>query len=236
MSVTLPARFQYRDWNTCLAKKKAKPLWSIGISGRVAYIMKTTQEVLNELSSREINISERTLQDWAKKGLIPKPDVKAGGRGKGRTCSHQDDTPYEGYASAILMRVQRLRPEVVARAREKALTAASKITGPVVDYIRFIRNHQVEGDPDETLWYRWLDYKLMAQDPSGATAREFDKRASLIFDALITSNRLLRAGIDEDIEKRIQEMTRQVKEEDQETFIEMVKSILSVASKNGKEN
>ncbi len=240
MPVTLPPRFQKGDWNACLVKKKAKPLWSIGIGGRRAFIIKTTQDVLKELSSLGINLSERTLQNWAKKGLIPKPEVKAGGRGKGRTSNHQDDTPYEGYASAILMRAQRIKLEVVAGAREKALIASSKITGPLVDYIRFIMGHQVEGDPDGTLWWRWLNFKLNAQDPSGEAAREFHKKASLIFDAVLASSSILKAKIKEGNEKDFQTLAiqeiakKQVKEENRETFIEMVQSILSAASKRDK--
>lgn len=57
-------------------------------------------EVQEKLKEMGIEVTVRTIQRYAKEGLIPKPKRKAAGRGKGKISKYADNTPeafYENY-------------------------------------------------------------------------------------------------------------------------------------------
>lgn len=79
-------------------------------------------EVLEKLELLGIEIkSERTLQRYVKDELIPMPERKSGGRGKGKITDYQEETPAEFYASHKLRFEHGLKPDFIARCREKGL-------------------------------------------------------------------------------------------------------------------
>jgi len=79
-----------------MSKRSGKPkIKGIGRNEAVK-----AEEVLQRLNNLGVKIkSERTLQRWAKEGLIPKPDRKSAGRGKGKITEYHEDTPARGFAS-----------------------------------------------------------------------------------------------------------------------------------------
>lgn len=210
-------------YNKRMSKGEGKPrIKNIGIGRRVVYLVKTTQEVIEELNKLGINVSERTLQLWARQELIPKPETKAAGRGKGKTAAnHSDDTPFEGYASASLIRGMRAKPDDVCKARKKALLAESKIAGSIADYLRVV---MTPAGTLDTLWLRWLYLKLEAQDPTGDILDEFKNKAHIIDFANFTFSNLVKAGVNEDSEKRIKEAAESLNEEDRGIFVETLKA------------
>lgn len=86
--------------------------------------MKNTQvQVLGKLLDLDVPISTRTLQNYARWGLIPKPSKKFG---RGNETEYAPETAAEAYASFLAMRgaiFQDLKasPETVAEARKIAL-------------------------------------------------------------------------------------------------------------------
>lgn len=60
-------------------------------------------EVLDKLRELGCDIkSEKTLQRWVKAELIPMPERKGAGRGKGKIADYPEDTVAEGYAYWLL--------------------------------------------------------------------------------------------------------------------------------------
>jgi hypothetical protein len=112
------AEFEFWDnvfYNASLAKCRARPrLRGFGPIMRA-------DDVLEKLSELGVNITERTLQKYAKEGLIPMPFRKSAGRGRGRIVDYADDTPAEAYAAWLFLNICRLRYRDVRDVREKAL-------------------------------------------------------------------------------------------------------------------
>lgn len=69
-----------------------------------------TEEVLERLAELGVVITERTLQRYVKIGLIPKPERKSAGRGKGRITDYPPETPAEAYASHKILHSKDLKP------------------------------------------------------------------------------------------------------------------------------
>ncbi|HHV34568.1 MAG TPA: hypothetical protein GXX59_03185 [Syntrophomonadaceae bacterium] len=105
------------DYAETLRKDRAKPKIK-GVTRRV-----TADQVLRKLDALGLNVnSERTLQRYVKDKLIPMPDRKSLGRGKGRITDYAKETPAEFYASYKLRHEYRIRSsDVISRCREKAL-------------------------------------------------------------------------------------------------------------------
>ena len=78
-------------------------------------------EVLETLSKAGIHRDKRTLQRYAKAGLIPKPETKAAGRGKGKIADYPQEAPAEMYASLQVMNnYQQFNVNDVAKLRKAA--------------------------------------------------------------------------------------------------------------------
>lgn len=100
-------------------QKHNKAVWT-GIGG-ISIMGPDT--VLKELEKLGINMSERTLQRYVKDDLVPMPERKSGGRGKGRVTDYPEETPVEAYASYNLIHGEiKLPTEMVAEARYHALS------------------------------------------------------------------------------------------------------------------
>lgn len=85
-------------------------------------------EVLETLSKAGIYRDKRTLQRYAKAGLIPKPETKAAGRGKGKIAEYPQETPAEMFASLqILNNYQQFSVEDVAKLRQRAFDLESAL-------------------------------------------------------------------------------------------------------------
>lgn len=81
----------------------------------------TAQEVIEKLAEMGLSTTERTLQRYVKAGLIPIPDRRNAGRGKGKATDYPDETVNEFYASWVLSKgTMRLRQDDVRKAREAA--------------------------------------------------------------------------------------------------------------------
>ncbi len=81
----------------------------------------TPDEVLEKLKSLGIEVTERTLQRYVKDELIPMPERKSGGRGKGRSTDYKEETPAEFYASHRLRFEYGLKADIIARCRKRAV-------------------------------------------------------------------------------------------------------------------
>ncbi len=82
----------------------------------------TTEEVLQKTFDLGIKRDLRTLQRYAKKGLVPKPVTRRLGRGKGSESNWPESTPYEFYASAMLISALSSKGDLVAHVRRIALS------------------------------------------------------------------------------------------------------------------
>ena len=85
------------SYNSSLAKSRAKP------RHRGMVRIMRPEVVLRMLSEFGIDITERTLQKYVKNELIPMPERRSAGRGKGRITDYADETPAEFFASYRLM-------------------------------------------------------------------------------------------------------------------------------------
>ena len=125
--------------------------------------------VLRELNKMGVEISHRTLQRYAEDGLIPKPETKAAGRGKGKITDYPDETPGEAFASWLLMKGNlRRRKEEVKMIREAALG---------------LREY-----PNDPLSLYYLNtWKAWSKEPKGKTYKrsDFDDETLKIFDESI---------------------------------------------------
>lgn len=89
------------------------------------------KEVLAELNTLGIDIkSERTLQRYVKDGLIPLPERRSAGRGRGRITDYKTETPAEFYASYKLRNELKLNVDVIASYREYALERENNKDAP----------------------------------------------------------------------------------------------------------
>lgn len=218
-------------YNKFRSRSAGKPqIKNIGVT----VFVKTIRNVIDEIASLGVPVSERTLQLWARQELIPKPETKAAGRGQGKTTYHQDSTPAEGYASGRLIRQLRIPPLTAAKARNKALAAESQMDGPVMEYIQTIKA-PIDGVPDDA-WYQWLQFKLEAQDkleaPSGGgkALNTFYKKASLLFDVINGAAWLIRQKPKEElIDMFIEHLAAdrlKLDGEEKESFKERIKIVL----------
>ena len=81
----------------------------------------TPNEVMSKLAQAGIHRDKRTLNRYARKGLIPKAETKAAGKGKGRIANYPKETPAELYASLkIMMNFPQFKMEDVAKIRKIA--------------------------------------------------------------------------------------------------------------------
>lgn len=53
------------------------------------------KEVINRLAKMGIIKDVRTLQRYAKAGLVPNPQIKSSGRGKGKESDYPESTPVD---------------------------------------------------------------------------------------------------------------------------------------------
>jgi hypothetical protein len=74
--------------------------------------------VLEKLLSIGLNTTERTLQRYAKQGLIEKPKTKSAGRGYGKTTDWPEDTPQQFYASWTMRNALKIKPDTILTAKE----------------------------------------------------------------------------------------------------------------------
>ena len=80
------------------------------------------EAVLKKLSELGITITERTLQKYVKNELIPMPERKSAGRGRGKITDYPEEAPAEFYASYNQVHGKIKWPlDKVAAARKRAL-------------------------------------------------------------------------------------------------------------------
>lgn len=92
--------------------------------GREVKFSLDNKEVLGRLQKLGANITtERTLQNYVKKGLMPPPERKAAGRGRGKITENKPEAYAEAYASYCRLHNEDLKlpPEQVAEIRKAAL-------------------------------------------------------------------------------------------------------------------
>jgi hypothetical protein len=89
----------------------------------------TSEEVLKEILNSGIKRDVRTLQRYAKKGLIPKPTIQYLGRGKGKTADWPESTPSEFFASWKLINALGLKEDLVVNGRKLALLQEKSTAG-----------------------------------------------------------------------------------------------------------
>ena len=104
------------NYNKNMSHRQAKP------KGRGILRIMRPDIILKKLKELGVEISERTLQRYVKEGLVPMPERKSGGRGKGKITDYPESTVAEAYASYCLMHGDiKLPPKMVAVARNYAL-------------------------------------------------------------------------------------------------------------------
>ena len=119
-------------YNSMLARAKTKPKHK----GMLRIV--GPKQVLDELSKYGINTSERTLQRYAKEGLIPEPERRSAGRGKGKISDYPEDTPAHFYASwRTINGFRKLNKEDIAKIRQIIL---------ITNDIEKIKNTPVQDD------------------------------------------------------------------------------------------
>ena len=79
----------------------------------------TPNEVIEKLKELGLIIRIRTLQNYSKNRLIPSPQIR-GLYGGGRECIYPPHTPYEFYASWIMVHAQGKKIKYVAKIRSIA--------------------------------------------------------------------------------------------------------------------
>ena len=70
-----------------------------------------------------VRVGRSTLARWASTGLVPRPTVKALGRGRGTASEYPPEALADAWAAAFLLRQDGVRPAVVAQARRYATRA-----------------------------------------------------------------------------------------------------------------
>ena len=75
------------------------------------------ENVLESLSKKSVYKSQRTLQDYAKLGLIPKAVTKGAGQGYGKVSEYPPETSDEFYASWYLRQLARVPVDKIREAR-----------------------------------------------------------------------------------------------------------------------
>ncbi len=143
-------------WNARLAKRNTMPKHrNILIIGREIGAL-TPDEVLRQLKKMGITRSKSTLKNYYQNGLIPRPDTKSAGRGKGKIADYPDETPSEFFASYTLRHGDyKLNGELLKDTRNLALKVEEqKITGQP-DYPK-----KVKGKP-----WTWNDFAAGKHEP-----------------------------------------------------------------------
>ncbi len=108
-------------YNAMLAKSQAMP------RNRGFVRVMRPDMVLERLVELGIEVTERTLQKYAKGELIPMPERRSAGRGKGRIADYAKETPAEFFASHRLMHgPKRCTVKQVSADRKKALSMGIK--------------------------------------------------------------------------------------------------------------
>jgi len=105
----------------------------------------TTQEVLEKLLKFGVNITERTLQNYAKNGLVKKPELKSLGQGRGRKTNWDNNAPFEVIASWRMIHGYGVAPESVRAVRTFALIAEELIAEYAKEYVK----NGVKNDMDD---------------------------------------------------------------------------------------
>ncbi len=154
--------WQNVKYNTERAKARGKPKHRGFIK-----IMKP-QVVLQRLSELGIRTTERTLQRYAKEGLIDKPETKSAGRGKGKVADYPEDTPAQFYASYKLLKgkssglrldkkwVQQIRKDALGQENiyyEKAKKAGQNPTWGQ-QYNNFLENQEKSNNETDQLTHK----------------------------------------------------------------------------------
>lgn len=122
--------------------------------GRRGFDVVKPGEVIERLQEWGISISASGLRNWEKWGLIPTADRKSGGRGLGKITEYPDVTPYELYASWVLMKGRmRLRKEYIREVREAVLTG----------------KWPIDGNNDNLMFYWCSTWRLLSKGPQEDT-------------------------------------------------------------------
>lgn len=81
----------------------------------------TPDELIEAVGKLGISISRATLLRYEKEELLPLPMRGAEGRGYGRYTDYPETAPFELFASIMLMKRDKVSPELIAAARKLAL-------------------------------------------------------------------------------------------------------------------
>ena len=80
------------------------------------------KEVIKKLEALGIKTTDRTLRQYAKDGLIAKPDTKGAGRGAGKVADYPEDSHFQFYASYVMRNMQKVKSDMIRAAREAAVS------------------------------------------------------------------------------------------------------------------
>ncbi len=85
-------------------------------------------DFVDKLKEKGIEITTRTLQNYVQKGLIPTPERRGEGRGRGKSSEYPESALYEFMASYQLMNgpEHKISPLLVNEFRKKALELENK--------------------------------------------------------------------------------------------------------------
>ncbi len=91
---------------------------------------------------------KKTLQRYAKLGLVPEPNKLNLGRGTGVLVDYPDSTPYEFYGSLFLKQFGKVPYEEIFEARNLALTIKQELSDDesLIARVRELINELQEGD------------------------------------------------------------------------------------------
>ena len=106
------------NWKSAKCHTKPnKGRWNHKLNRR-GFKLVRPQEVLEKLSDLGVVASQRSLQDYAKKGLIDKPTRQSLGRGAGSTSDYNDYAPYHYYASWMFLHGFKINSQDTKKYRE----------------------------------------------------------------------------------------------------------------------
>lgn len=117
----------------------------------------TPKIVMKKLKELGITTTNTTLWRYVKDGLIPEPDTKGAGQGRGKDTDYPEDTPQQFTASYLLRHnkdpyLGKHNKEQTRKAREAALRAMSESERKNVEVEKLIRNilvREVKEVPEE---------------------------------------------------------------------------------------
>lgn len=140
--------------NWRLAKARTRPrVRDIG-----GALKMTPNEVLAALKKMGVKVSRQTLTNYENDGLIPEPKRGGHGKGRGRYTDYPDETPAEFYASHKLRHNQSVRPELLARSRQKGLMMEHNRGMAFIDWIMG-KDATPESMQEAGLGQQWLKEK-----------------------------------------------------------------------------